>query len=163
MDDLSNFVVWLLWHSCVVFIWQSGWPNPNISWPKKSSLVHSSGEEEVQRHTGSRFFPSNETWTLLVASNPGFSFQILCCSFSEKHVFFPKLQDKIQNRKTAWVWGYECLILALFPVLHHNYHHLHHTASDDSCGGGLGTRLTGIFVTPILNPFSILGYNRFLK
>ena len=37
------------------------------------------------------------------------------------------------------------LVLASFPVLHHSYRHLQYkvirTASDDSCGGGLGTRL----------------------
>ena len=37
-----------------------------------------------------------------LASNPGFPFRILSCSFGEKSDFSPKLQDKILNGKPGF-------------------------------------------------------------
>ena len=44
-----------------------------------------------------------------------------------------------------------CVYVASYPVLHHSYHHLHYYVMrysyDDSCGGGLGTKLVCVYTS----------------
>ena len=63
-------------------------------------------------------------------------------SSAEKYILVSSRQLSVQlGMGGEWVIMLACgYVLASFPVLYHSYHRFR-TASDDSCGGGLGTRL----------------------